>query len=113
MLIRIDPGSDQPIYLQIAAAIESQIEEGALQAGDRLPSARSLSSSLGINMHTVLKAYAHLRESSRVVMRRGRGGVVVRDSPDIEKVARQLVSAARSQGITRVELGELIEEVWA
>lgn len=113
MLIRIDPESDHPIYMQVAAAIGAQIEDGALQAGDRLPSARSLSSSLGINMHTVLKAYAHLRELSKVEMRRGRGGVVVLDTPDIEKVARQLVSVARTQGLAKFEVGVLIEEAWA
>jgi DNA-binding transcriptional regulator YhcF (GntR family) len=64
-------------------------------------------------LHTVLKAYAHLRELSKVEMRRGRGGVVVRDTLDIEKVARQLVSVARTQGLSKVEVGELIEEVWA
>ena len=67
MLIRIDPGSDQPIYLQIAKSIETQIEGGALRAGERLPSARSLSASLGINMHTVLKAYLNDTERARVL----------------------------------------------
>jgi GntR family transcriptional regulator len=112
MLIRIDPSSDRPIYAQIASAVEKQIAGGALKAGDRLPSARALSSTLGVNMHTVLRAYAQLQESSQVEMRRGRGGVVVSGTPDMKRVARQLVATARRNGLTKAELDELIWKAW-
>jgi GntR family transcriptional regulator len=112
MLIRIDPNVDRPIYLQIASAIEDQIAMGSLSVGDRLPSARDLSSSLGINMHTALKAYAHLQECSLVEMKRGRGGVVVSKAADVERSARQLVSIARTRGWSRAQLMELVEQVW-
>ncbi len=112
MLIRIDPGSDQPIYLQIAKSIETQIEGGALRAGERLPSARSLSASLGINMHTVLKAYAELQDRSLVEMRRGRGGVVVSETTGIDVMARELVGTAKRRGMTQDEVQRLIWDAW-
>lgn len=112
MLIRIDPGSVQPIYLQIARAIEGQIDDGTFRPGDRLPPARSLSASLGINMHTVLRAYSDLQNRSLVEMRRGRGGVVVGDEPDIGRLARQLVVAAKRRGMDHHEVENLITDAW-
>ena len=112
MLIRILPSSDQPIYVQIADSIEDQIARRVLEPGERLPSARALASKLGINMHTVLRAYSHLQEHSLVEMRKGRGGVVVAGAPDIERSARQLVSAAQKTGMTKTELEIIIREAW-
>ena len=112
MLVRIDPRSDEPIYLQIAGSIAGQIDAGAVAAGDRLPSARGLGSSLDVNMHTVLKAYSHLQEMGYVEMKRGRGGVLVSGTPDVEKAVRDLVGTARSQGLSKSQLTDLIEEVW-
>ena len=51
---------------------------GRLQPGDQLPSVRRLASDLGINLHTVNKAYAVLRDEGYVAMR-GRSGAVVAD----------------------------------
>lgn len=112
MLIRIDPRSEQPIYLQIANSIEGHIGSGSPGPGERLPSARSLSASLGINMHTVLRAYAELQSRSLVEMRRGRGGVVVRGRPPVEQLAQRLVVAARESGMGRDEVAALITEAW-
>ena len=113
MTIRIDPGSEVPIYAQIASAVEAQIVAGVVARGDRLPSARALATTLGVNMHTVLRAYSQLRELSLVEMRRGRGGVVVADGPNPEVVARQLVSAARRSGLSKSDLDGLIDSMWS
>ncbi|MGH8915690.1 MAG: GntR family transcriptional regulator [Acidimicrobiia bacterium] len=112
MPIHIDAASDRPIYVQIADAISEQIGHGSLKPGHRLPSARSLSASLGVNMHTVLKAYARLRERAMVDMRRGRAGVVVSEKIHPKEVARRLVTLARRQGMSRSEVEKLIEELW-
>ena len=112
MLVRIDPRSDEPIYLQIAGSIARQIDSGAVAPGDRLPSARGLGSSLDVNMHTVLKAYSYLQEQGYVEMKRGRGGVTVSGKPNVEQAVRELVSTARQQGLSKSELTDLIGEVW-
>ncbi|HVR79523.1 MAG TPA: GntR family transcriptional regulator [Acidimicrobiia bacterium] len=113
MTIRIDPGSEEPIYAQIAAALEDQIVAGVMAQGDRLPSARALAITLGVNMHTVLRAYSRLRELSLVEIRRGRGGVVVGSGPNLERVARQLVSAAQRSGLSKGDLDGLIDSMWS
>ena len=112
MLIRLDPGSDRPIYRQIASAIGESIEDGSLAAGSRLPSARSLAETIDVNMHTVLRAYADLENLGMVVMRRGRGGVVVTGGAGLEKLVERLVTEAKRQKVPRARLFEMIELSW-
>ncbi len=78
MIIQIDYSSDEPIYLQIRAQIVGAVASGELVAGDALPSVRSLAADLGVNMHTVNKTYAVLRDEGYVVMR-GRNGARIAD----------------------------------
>ncbi|MEG0758409.1 MAG: GntR family transcriptional regulator, partial [Raoultibacter sp.] len=58
MIIRIDQRSTEPLYLQLRSQIIASIAQGDLVPGDVLPSVRSLANDLGINLHTVNKAYA-------------------------------------------------------
>ena len=76
MIIRIDKMSEDPLYLQIRSQIIGAIARGELRAGDNLPSVRSLAADLGINLHTVNKAYAVLRDEGYLIMR-GRSGAFV------------------------------------
>lgn len=78
MLFEIDLASDEPIYRQIRTQIVHAVATGELNPGDALPSVRSLASDLGVNMHTVNKAYAVLRDEGYVRMR-GRSGAYVAD----------------------------------
>ena len=112
MIIRIDVGSDTPIYAQIAGVIRTQIEDGLVAVGERLPPARDLARSLEVNMHTVLKAYSALAAEGIVEMRRGRGGVVVTDQADLFSQIRTLVSSARRLGMGRAEVTRLLEDTW-
>ena len=66
MPVVIDQMSEEPIYRQLAP-------------GDPLPSVRSLARDLGVNLHTVNKAYAVLRDEGYLVMR-GRSGAFVSDA---------------------------------
>lgn len=78
MIVRIDQKSEEPLYLQIRSQIIAAIARGELVPGTALPSVRSLASDLGINLHTVNKAYAVLRDEGYVRMR-GRAGAVIAD----------------------------------
>ena len=78
MILRIDQASPDPVYLQIRDQIVAAIARGELLPADRLPSVRALASDLGINLHTVNKAYAVLRDEGYVRMR-GRAGAVIAD----------------------------------
>ena len=112
MLVRLKAGSSNPIYMQIADSIAGHIESGSLQAKERLPAARSLGETIGVNRHTVLKAYADLERRGLVEMRRGRAGVVVSGDADLREMARALVSEAKRQELQKAEVTQLVDEMW-
>lgn len=62
MIIEIDPGSSTPIYTQLMYQLKKGIVRGELQQGESLPSVRALAGDIGVNMHTVNKAYSLLAE---------------------------------------------------
>ena len=57
MFIEINQASAEPIYTQLMKEIKKAIVKGEIQRGEWLPSVRSLAGDLGVNMHTVNKAY--------------------------------------------------------
>lgn len=79
MPVVIDQMSEEPIYRQIRAQVIEAIATGELSPGDPLPSVRSLARDLGVNLHTVNKAYAVLRNEGYLIMR-GRSGAFVADA---------------------------------
>jgi GntR family transcriptional regulator len=72
MLVSIDEGSRQPIYVQIVRQIKEQILVGELVPGDELPSVRDLGDSLGISLHTARSAYQMLAEEGLLRVRLGK-----------------------------------------
>ena len=113
MLLRIDTASAEPLHAQIAAQLRRALAEGQLVPGEQLPTARDLASSLEVNMHTVLRAYASLRDEGLIEMRRGRGVTVLArgDRAHLIDLARQLLSEARRVGVGPRELGRLMKEL--
>lgn len=102
MFIRIDQSIDKPLYQQIRNEIVRGIAQGELVPDDPLPSVRRLAGDLGINLHTVNKAYALLRDQGFVTMR-GRSGAFIARPSDLsgkdgadETLARELVRMAES-----------------
>ena len=81
MIITIDETASEPLYKQIHDQVIAGIATGQLEPGMSLPSVRSLASYLGINLHTVNKAYAILRDEGYVQMR-GRAGAVISEPSD-------------------------------
>ena len=65
-MLAVDGALEEPLYLQIRNQIVAGIATGELEPGQALPSVRSLASDLGINLHTVNKAYAVLRDEGYV-----------------------------------------------
>jgi len=110
VLIRVDPGSPAPLYQQIAQQIRGALAAGALVSGERLPPARDLAVALQVNVQTVLRAYAELRDEQLVEVRRGRG-VTVLGQPDRAGLAdqvRRLIGAARDLGLSDPEIHDLV-----
>lgn len=111
MLFRVDPTSTVPLGDQIAASVRRAVADGTVTTGERLPAARVLAESLGVNVHTVLRGYQRLREEGLIELRRGRGAVVTGALPHharlLERV-REAVSDARELGLTEDELLALV-----
>lgn len=86
MLLTIDSHASLPLYRQIHDQIVAGIATGELEPGQSLPSVRALASDLGINLHTVNKAYAVLRDEGYVSMR-GRAGAVITEPASADRKA--------------------------
>ena len=76
MIIQIDFAGDLPLYSQLRDQIVIGIAAGLLKPGEALPSVRRLAADIGINIHTVNKAYALLRDEGYIVMDRRSGAAV-------------------------------------
>lgn len=114
MLVRIDHASPRPLAAQIASSIRGAALRGEVGPGDRLPSARTLAASIDVNLHTVLRAYATLRDEGLIDLRRGRGAVV-RDEFDstsaaLVEAAKNFVELARTAGLDTDAMIDLIKE---
>jgi len=122
MIIKLDQNSEEPLYLQIRSQIIEAIAKEALAAGDPLPSVRVLAQDLGINLHTVNKAYAVLRDEGYLLLK-GRKGAFIADPFEktsegkaiierqkLEDSLRALALEAKAQGRTREEFSTLLNE---
>ena len=118
MVIEIDFNSDEAIYVQLMNQIILGIATSRLREGDPLPSVRQLADTVGINMHTVNKAYALLRQEGFVTIDRRKGAVIAVDVDKIkalEEMKQNLVVAmARGccKNVTREEVHALIDEIY-
>lgn len=118
MFIKIDFNSDEAIYLQLCNQIIRGIATSRFREGDSLPSVRQLADAVGINMHTVNKAYTVLKQEGYVKVDRRRGAVVAVDVDRMEALCRlkkelQVILARSScQNISKEEIHELIEEIY-
>lgn len=72
MFIEIDKASIEPIYIQLMKQLKKLIVKGDIQKGDMLPSVRGLAGDLGVNMHTVNKAY-NLLVDEEILVKSQRG----------------------------------------
>ena len=116
MLLRIDAGDPRPLYEQISLQVRAAIGDGSLASGERLPSAKELAEDIGVNVHTVLKAYAELRDAGLIELRPRRGAVVTAGASGtgpgprshLTALARGFVAQAREHGLSPDEIVDLI-----
>ncbi len=117
-MIEIDFNSEEALYLQLCNQIILGIASSRFQEGDSLPSVRQLADTIGINMHTVNKAYTVLKQEGYVKVDRRKGAVVAIDVDRIralEELRRELqVILAKSscRNISKEVIHELIEEIY-
>lgn len=118
MLIEIDFQSEEAIYMQLRNQIIMGIATSMIHEGDALPSVRQLAGDIGINMHTVNKAYAVLRQEGFVTIDRRKGAVIAVDADKLEAVQELrarfevLIAKAVCKGISRGEVHEMVDEIY-
>lgn len=86
MVIKIDFQSEEALYMQLRNQIILGIATSVIQEGDSLPSVRQLAGDIGINMHTVNKAYSLLRQEGFLTIDRRKGAVIALDVDKMEAI---------------------------
>lgn len=118
MLIEIDFNSSEAIYIQLRNQIIMGIATSTIREGDSLPSVRQLAETIGVNMHTVNKAYNVLRQEGFISLDKRRGAVIALDINKIKALEEmrenlQIVLAkACCKNITREEVHELVDSIF-
>lgn len=118
MIIEIDFNSDEAIYIQLTNQIIIGIATSRYQEGDSLPSVRQLADNIGINMHTVNKAYAVLKQEGFIKLDRRKGAVIALDIDKIQAISEMkrellvILAKGRCKNITASEVHQMIDEIF-
>ena len=118
MMIELDFNSDEALYIQLRNQIIVGIATTRFKEGDALPSVRQLAEMIGINMHTVNKAYTVLKQEGYVKVDRRRGAVIavdidrIRAIEEMKKELRVLLAKGSCKNISRQEVHALIDEIY-
>lgn len=121
MYIQLDFESDIPIYEQLKNEIIIGIAKKELQPGERLPSVRALAGDIGINLHTVNKAYQQLKQEGFLLIHRQRGVVIHPDgAPEaneqykkyLRETLRPLIATSVCKGMPKEEFKKLIQSIY-
>ncbi|MDU7967370.1 MAG: GntR family transcriptional regulator, partial [Paeniclostridium sordellii] len=117
LILNLDFNSEKPIYIQIREEIIKSIAKGDLEVNESLPSVRALADEIGINLHTVSKAYNLLKDEGYINIDR-RKGAIVNNLPikkeennfnNIKEQIELLVAESYLKGIEKDEFIDLCE----
>lgn len=118
MYVNINFNSDEAIYIQLRNQIIYGIATSELQEGDCLPSVRELAEIIGINMHTVNKAYSILKQEGYVKLDRRKGAVVAIDNDkqravdEMKEELRVILAKAFCKNISCSEAHDIVDEIF-
>jgi DNA-binding transcriptional regulator YhcF (GntR family) len=109
--VKIEGGSGEAEYLQLARAIRQEIIDGKLPVGEPLPSSRSMKELHGIGRATWGRAVAELKQQGLIAVRKGQGAwVAARPAVQVVEIAagdRVASRAATEDERTRLGAGLL------
>ena len=118
MILKIDFNSEEALYVQLCNQIIMGIATEMLHEGDSLPSVRQLADEIGINMHTVNKAYAVLRQEGFLRLDRRRGAVVALDMDklrafnEMKQNLALIIARGICKDVTRSEVHALVDQIY-
>jgi len=116
MILRLNPSSGVPVYLQIIEQVKHVIATGAVNAGEQLPSVRQMAEDLLINPNTVARAYRDLEQEGIIELKHGSGafisGSIAPPSKSMHKaqaVVKSAIDQLTSFDLAEEEIRRLIE----
>lgn len=120
MLIEIEFNSEIAIYEQLRRQIIIGIARGDLKPGEKLPSIRQLGEEIGINLHTVSKAYNLLKDEGYLIIDRRVGAMINENfkelddnfKKNIDNEMKFLIADSKNRGITKEEFLKLCENYY-
>lgn len=118
MIVEIDFNSEEALYIQLINQIIIGIATDQIREGDTLPSVRQLADNIGINMHTVNKAYSVLKQEGFLRVVRRRGAVIALDTDKMRTISemRRDLSVILARGVcknvSREEVHNLVDSIY-
>ena len=118
MIVEIDFNSEEALYIQLINQIIIGIATDQIREGDTLPSVRQLADNIGINMHTVNKAYSVLKQEGFLRVDRRRGAVIALDTDKMRTISemRRDLSVILARGVCknviREEVHNLVDSIY-
>ena len=118
MIVEIDFNSEEALYIQLINQIIIGIATDQIREGDTLPSVRKLADNIGINMHTVNKAYSVLKQEGFLRVDRRRGAVIALDTDKMRTISemRRDLSVILARGVcknvSREEVHDLVDSIY-
>lgn len=113
LAVSVDPGSPAPVAHQVVECVWTEVVDGALETGERMPTAREVAIELGVSPRSVAWAYGELERLGVLATRRGEGTFVSLSPPEAEARERrreflalcgEVVERARALGFDVNEL---------
>lgn len=117
MIIEIDFQSEEALYIQLRNQIILGIATSVIQEGDTLPSVRQMADDIGINMHTVNKAYSVLKQEGFLRLDRRRGAIIALDTDKMQAIQemknsmRVVLAKGRCKNISREEIHGMVDDI--
>ena len=118
MVLKIDFNSEEAIYIQLRNQIVIGIATSQIEEGQPLPSVRQLADHIGINMHTVNKAYSVLKQDGFVKLDRRRGAYVAVDydkclaQQELVETLQIVLAEAICKNINRSEVHDIVDSIY-
>ena len=118
MIVEIDFNSEEALYIQLRNQIIIGIATDQIREGDTLPSVRQLADNIGINMHTVNKAYSVLKQEGFLRVDRRRGAVIALDTDKMRTISemRRDLSVILARGVCKIvsreEVHNLVDSIY-
>jgi len=118
MYLEIDFNSEEAFYIQLRNQIIIGIATNQYREGDTLPSVRQLAEHIGINMHTVNKAYSVLKQEGFIRLDRRRGAVIALDvnklraMEELQGNLQVVLARAICKGISEEDVHQMVTEIF-